>query len=235
MGDRMHGDHDAEQFRRKAKAHLRSLFTPAKLLVGGTIIASVVLGFLFSDAIQSLRDPIHAHPVLGIGIFMGVLIVVTVFPFVTSLPLLPVAGAVWGFLLGGLYATAAWWVGGLIAFLIARRFGRPVLQKYISFRKLDMWEEQIPEDVGFWGIVFSRILLPPSVSSYVVGLMRHISISRFALASFIGGIPISFLLVGLGSTVASGSFTTFIICSLFIVLVLVASYFGLWKRWQKEK
>lgn len=227
--------HDKEQIRHKAKVHLSSLFTPTKLIVGAVIAASLLLGFLFSDRLQALREPIHAHPVLGIGIFLGVLIIITMFPFISSLPLLPIAGAVWGFFLGGLYATAGWWLGGLLAFVVARIWGRPVLEKYVSFGKLDSWEQQIPDDINFWGIVFARIAMPPGIPSYVVGLMKHISFTQFALASLIGGIPISFLLVGLGSAVASGSVTIFIACSLLIVLVLVGSSYGLWRRWQQEQ
>lgn len=231
----MPGGSDAERVKRKAKAHLHSLFTPTKLLVGGTIAVSLLLGFLFSDRLRALREPIHAHPVLGIGIFLGVLIIITMFPFISSLPLLPVAGAVWGFFLGGIYATAGWWFGGLLAFMVARKWGRPILEKYISFGKLDSWEEQVPNDINFWGIVFARIILPPGIPSYVVGLMEHISFTQFALASLVGGIPISFLLVGLGSAVASGSIAIFLACSLLIVLILVISSYGLWRRWQQEQ
>lgn len=213
---------------------LRNNTTPGRLLLAGVILATVIPGFVFSDALRALRQPIHAHPYLGIGLFIGVLALITIFPVASSFPLLPVAGAVWGLFMGSVYAMLGWWIGGMIAFAIARWFRRPVLERYISIRKLDAWEEQIPDDISFRGIIFARILLPPGVPAYMVGLMQHISASRFALASLIGGIPIAFFLVGLGSAVASGSPMLFVPYSLCIVLLLVCAWFGLWRRWKKE-
>lgn len=47
-------------------------------------------------SLRALRGPIHAHPYLGIDLFIGVLVLITIFPVLSSLPLLPVAGTVWG-------------------------------------------------------------------------------------------------------------------------------------------
>lgn len=231
----MHGKHNIADNIRHAGTWLRAETTPTRLLIAGIILTTIILGFVFSDMLRALREPIHEHPYLGIGLFIGVLILITIFPIVSSLPLLPVAGAVWGLLLGSLYATLGWWFGGLICFAIARWFRRPVLEHYISVRKLDAWEEQIPDDISFRGIIFARILLPPGVPSYIVGLMHHISTFHFALATLIGGIPMSFLLVGLGSAMASGSPMAFVGYSVGIVLLLGVSYFGLWRRWKQEK
>lgn len=231
----MHNEHGIAADARKTWHQVRAGLTPGRLLIASLIITTVVLGFIFSDALRALREPIHAHPYLGIGLFIGVLALITVFPVASSLPLLPVAGAVWGLVMGSVYAVLGWWIGGLIAFAIARGFGRPFLERYISFRKLDAWEQQIPDDIGFRGIVFARILLPPGVPSYTVGLMQHISAVRFALATLVGGIPISVFLVALGSAMASGSPLAFVAYSLCIVATLLCAYVGLWRRWKQEK
>lgn len=213
----------------------RDALTPGRALLLGLIVVTIVLGFMFSDYLRALREPIHAHPYLGIGLFIGVLALITVFPVASSFPLLPIAGFVWGLFMGSVFATLGWWFGGLIAFAIARFFRRPVLERYLSVRKLDAWEDQIPDDISFRGIIFARILLPPGIPSYMVGLMRHISASRFALASLIGGIPMAFLLVGLGDAMAGSSPVRFVAYSLGIVVLLVGSYLGLWRSWKKEK
>lgn len=219
---------------RRAAHWLHARATPGRLVIASLIITTIVLGFVFSEYLRLLREPIHAHPYLGIGLFIGVLVLITLFPVVSSLPLLPVAGAVWGLFMGSIYATLGWWIGGLIAFAIARLFRRPVLERYISVRKLDAWQDKIPDDISFRGIIFARILLPPGVPSYVVGLMHHISLARFALATLIGGIPMAFLLVGLGSAMASGSPVIFVAYSLGIVALLLGAYLGLWRRWKEE-
>lgn len=211
------------------------MITPRRLLMAGIILGLIALGFVFSDPLRALRTPIHTHPYLGIGLFIGVLALVTIFPVASSLVLLPVAGAVWGLIVGSIYALFGWWLGGLIAFAIARRGGRRLLERYISFRKLDAWEERIPADIGFLGMIYARILLPPGVVSYTVGLMRNIPARRFALATLIGGIPISFFLVGLGSAVAADSPLIFVAYGLCIVLLLIGAYAGIWRRWQKAE
>ena len=114
-----------------------------------------------------------------------------------TLPLIPVAAHVWGPILAALATTAGWTAGSLIAFLIARRWGAPLVRKLTSLQRVQRMRRYIPEDL-FWSIVLVRLVLPMDVISYVLGLFTDIGWSKYAAATAIGLTPSAFVLAYVG-------------------------------------
>lgn len=99
--------------------------------------------------------------------------------------------AVFGPLLGFIYAEAGVMLGAMVAFGIARRFREPVVRYFVSLQKLRRWEKTVSENKKFWFLVAIR--LPTNAFfdyiSYGAGLTT-ISPGIFFLSTLLGNIPI---------------------------------------------
>lgn len=123
---------------------------------------------------------------------------------IPSLPLDAAAGAVYGPFLGTVYSVAGAEAGALVSSFIARALGRKaigrLLKRHIEFCDLCA-EHQLT-----YVIFFSRLLpiFSFDLISYGAGLTR-ISIKRFAMATFWGMIPPTFVINYFGSGIFSGA------------------------------
>jgi uncharacterized membrane protein YdjX (TVP38/TMEM64 family) len=163
-------------------------------LLGGVLLAAVLLVRRHADAIGSFID---LHPAWGLFLYLLLNILDAVLAPGATLPLIPVAARVWGRVLAGLATTAGWTAGSLIAFLIARRWGSPIVKKITSMQRVRGMKKYIPEDL-FWSIVLVRLVLPMDIISYVLGLFTDIGWSKYAIATAMGLTPSAFLLAYLG-------------------------------------
>jgi len=163
------------------------------------VIAAVLVGSVF--AVRSFAGPIRTfvdeHTFWGLGLYISLNIVDAVAAPGATLPLIPVATRVWGRLPAALATTAGWTAGSLIAFLIARRWGYPVVRKITSIERVRSMRRFIPKDL-FWSIVLVRLVLPMDVISYVLGLFTDISWPRYVGATALGLTPSAVFLAYLG-------------------------------------
>ena len=93
--------------------------------------------------------------------------------------------------------TAGWTTGSLVAFLIARRWGYPLVRKLTSIERVKRMKRYIPEDL-FWSVVFLRLMMPMDVLSYALGLFTDMKWHRYAVATALGVAPAAFVLAYLG-------------------------------------
>jgi len=156
---------------------------------------------------EAIRVWIHAAGVWGpalIVLLMTVAIVATPIP---SAPIALAAGAAYGHMVGTVLVLAGAEIGAVAAFLIARFLGRSALHRWLGHKI----------DSGLFGsqnaltiLVFGSRLLPFisfDMISYAAGLSA-IHVWRFALATFAGIVPASFLLAHLGSRAMNGDAAT---------------------------
>lgn len=138
-------------------------------------------------------------PLAVIG-FMTLAILASPIP---SAPIALAAGAAYGHVWGTIYVLLGAEVGALAAFGIARLIGYDILRRWFGDRL----------SAGLFGsqntlmiIVFASRLLPFvsfDLMSYAAGL-TVLSFWRFAIATFAGIIPASFLLAHVGGEMATG-------------------------------
>ena len=137
------------------------------------------------------------HALFGFFLYLMLNILDAVLAPGATLPLIPVASRVWGHVLAALATTAGWTAGSLIAFLIARQWGYPIVQKLTSMRRVRALKRYIPDDL-FWSVVLVRLVLPMDVISYVLGLFTEMGWWEYLLATALGLTPSAFLLAYLG-------------------------------------
>lgn len=82
--------------------------------------------------------------------------------------------AVFGPVVGFIYAETGVVLGAMVAFYIARRFREPVVKRFVSLQKVNKWEQTVSEHKKFW--TFVAIRLPTNAFfdyiSYGAGLTK---------------------------------------------------------------
>lgn len=147
-----------------------------------------------SEIIQTYSDLIRAY--LEIHVSLAPLI--SMFLRTLAIVVAPIPGtpidlinlAFFSKMAGFIYAEISVMLGSSINFYIGRKFGEPVVKKFIDVGKIHIWEQRINEKSGFWGLVFIRMgtVLIFDYLSYVAGLTK-ISFSKFFTTSLLASIP----------------------------------------------
>src|SRR5437867_5465557 len=150
-------------------------------------IAAVLITavFVVRAHAEPIKNFIEQHPFWGAFLYILLNVLDAVLAPGATLPLIPVAVHAWGRVVAALVTTAGWTLGSLIAFLIARRWGYPIVKKLTSRERIRQMGKYIPDDL-FWSIVLLRLVMPMDVMSYVLGLLTDISWSRYMLATAMG-------------------------------------------------
>jgi uncharacterized membrane protein YdjX (TVP38/TMEM64 family) len=196
------------------------------LLIAVTLLF-VVLQFTF-DVVQFLQPEAVKSRLAGMGLWAPLaytavmaLVVATPLP---SLPLNIAAGAYFGPLAGTLLSVTGATLGALISFFLARFFGREAIERYLKGH------------INFCSSCSDRLLtklvllgrLIPVLSfdliSYGAGLTK-MSARNFAVANFIGMLPLTFIYNYYGSMVTINTGVSIILGLLFMAL------FFLLPRW----
>ena len=108
-------------------------------------------------------------------------------------------GYLYGFLPGFLLIHTATIVASQFAYWLARKFGRPVIEKLAPAQILETWTQRA-ERQGTIFFIFSFILpiFPSDVMNFVAGL-SGLSSRKFWTANFIGRLPSSILFAFIGA------------------------------------
>jgi len=163
-------------------------------LVAAVLIAAVLA---VRNHAGPLRHFIEQHPFHGVFLYIGLNIVDAVVAPGATLPLIPVAARAWGRVPAALVTIAGWTAGSLVAFLIARRWGYPIVRKIISIERVKRLKRYIPQNL-FWSVVVLRAVMPMDALSYVLGLFTDMSWSSYIAATALGVAPSAFILATLG-------------------------------------
>ncbi len=173
-------------------------------IAGFLLVAMLFVAAMFLT--QTFQEDLRANLDFG---YMGMLfyvllgIVATVVAPVSTVPLIPIATGLWGPILTGFLSITAWTIGAVIAFLLSRHYGQPLLKRYVNLEKVSQYENMFEEKHIFWHIIILRMLIPVDILSYAIGLFSTIKLSTYTLATMIGITPFAFILAympNLGTT-----------------------------------
>ncbi len=178
----------------------RALRIALIVIAAGVVI---VLSVLYLPTLIAVTGSLLAERgLVAAALYVLVMILsIVLLPF-SSLPLLPVAAAAWGVPIAGSLSVLGWWIGALVAFVISRRFGRPVLRRLFGDKRLQNWESRVPEHASFVSIILMRMVLPVEIPSYILGLTEAVRFRPYALASLIGMAPFAYVLLAMGGALA---------------------------------
>jgi len=192
-----------EMPRRRAVAVVREYGTLAIIAV--VLMASVLVVRAHDTELTRFVDQ---RPIVGGSIYLLLNVLDAVLAPGVTLPLIPVAARAWGPIPAAILTTAGWTAGSLAAFLIARRWGYPLVRKLTSIERVKQLKRYIPEDL-FWSVVLLRMVMPMDVISYVLGLFTDMKSSRYVVATALGVAPSAFVLAFLGKLTHAYELITF--------------------------
>lgn len=170
-----------------------------------------------STLIDKIRDMRVFGPILIIGL-MSIAIVLNPLP---SAPVALAAGAVYGHTLGTIYVVAGAELGAILAFAIARWAGYDFTRRFFGEAAA---LQRISSQNTLTALVFVSRLIPFmsfDLVSYAAGL-SPIKPWRFAVATLLGLIPVSFALAHFGSEIGDGNYPLLFGVVLVIGLVTIA-------------
>lgn len=198
------------------------------------IAAVIALFIFFSYIIQrnmELFKLLIDNSLISMFIYIFIVIIAVVIAPVSAMPLLPIASNLWGWFTAAILSIIGWTIGALIAFVIARKYGMPLVKKLIPLEKIEHAEALVPKQNIFWSIVFLRMVIPVDILSYTLGLFSKISGKRYVLATIIGVLPFAFVFSYLGKM----PFYYQLIALLIALLIFLAGWFIAIKHNPKNK
>lgn len=158
---------------------------------------SLVILFVLSFFFEVPRAYVEEH--LGVSkamvgvTYIFIVVVTTVFAPLAGLPLSPAVSVIIGPFLTAIYSILGWSIGASLAFFIARYLARPILCRLVNMTRVERYESYIPERHMFWWLILLRIIMPVDVLSYAIGLTKRVGFPLYAVTTFIGIIPFSFI------------------------------------------
>ncbi len=164
------------------------------------------------------------NKVLGAFIFSCIMFGTTVIAPLTSLPLVPVVAMLIGPLATGIACFIGWTGGAIVAFLLGRYYGRPLLKKFMNLESIQKYEAYIRPDTGFILIVALRMVLPVDLLSYALGLFSTVSLKIYTLGTMIGIAWFSFAFAYMGEALMKRDYVLLTIISVASVLILFVSW-----------
>ncbi len=177
----------------------------------------------FTDSALIVGE-IRALGMLGPVLIVGLMVIAVVFNPLPSAPIAIAAGAVYGHSLGTVYIVIGAELGAIAAFFIARTVGYELASRH--FERFELLQRFATQN-GLTLIVFVARLLPFmsfDLISYAAGV-TPLKAWRFALATLLGLIPMSFLLAHMGSEIVDGGTenfaSTILVLGLLVIIPLI--------------
>lgn len=170
--------------------------------IGGFIMVSILL-VLWDAPVATLTELLGRMGTLSYLAFVVLVVVAVVFAPVTVMPIIPVASMTFGPLTTALLSIVGWTLGAVIAFLIARHLGRPVVARFVSLDGIDMFVESLSPRMRFLIMVLARMTMPVEVVSYALGLSNRIGLIEYTAATVLGVSWFSFAFAYLGEAVVT--------------------------------
>jgi len=152
----------------------------------------------FSD-LNAVTLSIRGYGLWGPAVLFVLFILQTFIAFIPGQALMVSSGYIYGFTGGILITWISLVIGGQAAFWLARRYGRPFAEKWVSAPTLDRWDRSAAgQGIGFYVVTLVMPFFPNDAMCYVAGL-GNMTFRRFLAANIIGRGIASFLTVVVGA------------------------------------
>ncbi|MAF59772.1 hypothetical protein CL631_02930 [bacterium] len=194
------------------------------------VVLAITLSIFIEGPFDSLKQYLGENKILTAVVFSFLVFIATVLAPIAALPLAPATSVFIGPFATAVVSVISWGLGAVVAFLIARHLGRPVIERFVDMESIDRFEKYIPERDEFLWLIFLRILLPVDILSYAIGFFSKMRFKVYTIATFIGITPFSFIWAYSGNAFLEKNYNTLFVFGAFGVLVFILTLFAYKKR-----
>ena len=171
---------------------------------------------------------IQQHRVLGAYLFLALAALSAMMAFISAVIIIPIAVYTWGPVITVVLLWSGWILGGILAYSIARFFGRRAIQWLTAEVGLKRIESYINEKTPFSLVLLFQLALPSEIPGYLLGLVKY-PIKSYLLALACAELPYALATVLLGDSFLNKR--AYIILSAGL-LMIAFSYFAINKLQQ---
>lgn len=172
-----------------------------RLAVVAALIVTVILfrTLPLADWLSSVEHWVRQHPLAGPFAYI-VAAVISVIALTPGWIPMALAGLLFGFVPGTVYALVAMTIGSALALLVGRTVARRWVERSIEGNERMLALDDALEEQAFTIVVLTRLALviPFNVLNYAYGLTR-VNVGVFAAATAVGMLPIVAAYAYLGS------------------------------------
>lgn len=183
---------------------MRSTFIVILALI--TVGALSIATFFWDTPVEQYGALAQENPVLSGLLFISLMFLATVVAPLSTTPIIPVAAGILDPFIVGVLSVLGWTAGAVVAFLLARRYGKPLIGRFMDMSSLERYENLIPARLEFLTLILMRMVIPVDVLSYAIGLVSGITLWRYTLATLIGVTPFSFVFAYSGAALFEGRY-----------------------------
>lgn len=131
---------------------------------------------------------------LGVILLNALQVIVAIVP---GYAMMVAAGYLYGFVPGAIYSSIGMALGGVIAILLARRYGRPLIVRMVGARRLERWEKMARINaLPVWVIL---MMGPFGDMPYYIAGLTNIAIWKIILIALVLRTPTNVLAAAVGS------------------------------------
>ncbi len=161
----------------------------------------------FGFTVQALEEAIRSWGAWGVFASIGLMIIHSFVPFPAEF--LAIAnGMVYGLVWGTVITWTGAMLGAFLAFGLARKFGRPFVERMVTRKDWHIWDNRMAAQGGHL-VLISRFIpiIAFNLINYAAGLMR-VSWWTFGWATGIGILPMTILMVVVGDNIENLTWQT---------------------------
>lgn len=184
-----------------------------------TVQVKAAVGILARADIKAMRIYLHSFgmwaPVISMGLMVLQALAAPLPAFVITFANAWVFGWVWG----AVYSWTGAMIGASICFWIARVYGRPVVEKMVGKKSLQMSDEFFAQ-YGRYSVIIARLIpvVPFDIISYAGGLTT-IGFGEFFWATGLGQLPATIIYSWLGENISpSAKYAFWAVCGFLVLL-----------------
>lgn len=171
----------------------------AVIQVSIIVFLFLLVSYIVQTNMGFFENLILGNEAWGILIYTLIIIVETIIAPLTSIPLIPIISAIYGWFVAGIIAYLGWFLGSVIIFYICRKWGKPFVKKFVSLESIERMERSISKEEEMGALILLRMTLPADIVSYALGLFSGISWKTYLISTLIGFLPFTFAIAYVGS------------------------------------
>ncbi len=178
----------------------------------------------FFSSKDRILNFINNYKALSVFIFIGLQILQVIIAFIPGEITGFIGGYLFGIVLGTFYSTIGLTLGSVIAFSLARFFGRPFVILFVPQKYIERFDYLMTHrGTTISALLFLMPGFPKDYLCYILGLSK-MRMRAFVIISTFGRLVSTYLLSIAGNLIRNQYYKSFISLAIFVLLIMFGFY-----------